>query len=130
MSGSLQPHGLHPPGSSVHGISQVRILGWVAISSFRGSSQTEDQTHVSFVSCIASGFFTNSVTCDGSAIGSLKSLSDSRFSWTMMKNRQVKLEELRNNIQLLPSAYYSHIYSFIRYSIQAYQELSIYQALF
>ena len=31
-----------PPGSSVHGISQARILEWVAISSFRGSSQTRD----------------------------------------------------------------------------------------
>ena len=28
-----------PPGSSVHGILQARILGWVAISSCRGSSQ-------------------------------------------------------------------------------------------
>ena len=28
-----------PPGSSVHGILQVRILEWVAISSSRGSSQ-------------------------------------------------------------------------------------------
>ena len=28
-----------PPGSSVHGISQARILEWVAISSSRGSSQ-------------------------------------------------------------------------------------------
>ena len=29
----LQPHGLYsPPGSSVHGISQARILEWVAIS--------------------------------------------------------------------------------------------------
>ena len=27
-----------PPGSSAHGISQVRILEWFAISSFRGSS--------------------------------------------------------------------------------------------
>ncbi|CAN0429282.1 unnamed protein product [Rangifer tarandus platyrhynchus] len=27
-----------PPGSSVHGISQARILKWVAISFFRGSS--------------------------------------------------------------------------------------------
>ena len=27
-----------PPGSSVHGISQARILEWVAISSSRGSS--------------------------------------------------------------------------------------------
>ena len=28
-----------PPGPSVHGILQARILEWVAISSFRGSSQ-------------------------------------------------------------------------------------------
>ena len=27
-----------PPGSSVHGILQARILEWVAISSSRGSS--------------------------------------------------------------------------------------------
>ena len=31
----LRPHGLYPPGSSVHGISQARILEWVAISSSR-----------------------------------------------------------------------------------------------
>ena len=43
-----------PPGSSVHGIFQARILKWVAISSSR-SSQPRDQTYVS--SCIASGFF-------------------------------------------------------------------------
>ena len=30
------------PGISVHGISQVRILEWVAISSFRASSQSRD----------------------------------------------------------------------------------------
>ena len=30
------------PGSSVHGISQVRILEWVAISFSRGSSQSRD----------------------------------------------------------------------------------------
>ena len=34
-------------GSSVHGISQVRMLEWVAISSFRGSSQPRDRTCVS-----------------------------------------------------------------------------------
>ena len=33
------PTDCSPPGSSVHGISQVRILEWVVISSFRGSSQ-------------------------------------------------------------------------------------------
>ena len=31
-----------PPGSSVHGIFQARILEWVAISSSRGSSQSRD----------------------------------------------------------------------------------------
>jgi len=36
-----------PPGSSVLGILQARILEWVAISSSRGSSQPRDQTHVS-----------------------------------------------------------------------------------
>ena len=41
-----------PPGSSVHGILQGRILEWVAISSSRASSQPRDQIHVSCVSCI------------------------------------------------------------------------------
>ena len=47
-----------PPGSSVHGILQARILEWVAISSSRGSSPSGDRTSVSCVSCIAGGFFT------------------------------------------------------------------------
>ena len=44
-----------PPGSSVHGILQARILEWVARSSFRVSSQPRDQTQVSH---IAGRFFT------------------------------------------------------------------------
>ena len=38
-----------PPGSSVHGISQAKILEWVAISSSRGSSQLRDRTCVSCI---------------------------------------------------------------------------------
>ena len=45
------------PGSSVHGIFPARILGQVAISSSRGSSQPRDQTHISCTLCPASGFF-------------------------------------------------------------------------
>ena len=41
-----------PPGSSVHGILQARILEWVAMSSSRGSSQSRDRTCVSYVSYI------------------------------------------------------------------------------
>ena len=47
-----------PPGSSLHVISQARILEWVAISFSRGSSQPRDQTEVSCIFCIAGGFFT------------------------------------------------------------------------
>ena len=40
---TLQPHGLcSPPGSSVHGISQARILEWVAISSPQGIFPTQE----------------------------------------------------------------------------------------
>ena len=42
-----------PPGFSVYGILQARILEGVAISSSRGSSQPRDQTQVS---CIADRF--------------------------------------------------------------------------
>ena len=52
------PKDCSPPGSSVHGILQARILEWVAMPSSRGSSQTRDQTHISCGSCIAGGFFT------------------------------------------------------------------------
>ena len=45
VSDSLKPRGLCSlPGSSVCGISQARILQWLAISSSRGSSRSRDQT--------------------------------------------------------------------------------------
>ena len=50
------PRDCSPPGSSVHGgISQARILEWVAISSSRGSSWPRDRI---CISCLASEFFT------------------------------------------------------------------------
>ena len=45
----------HPPGCSVHQISQSRILEWVAISSFRGSSWSRDLIEAT---CLAGRFFT------------------------------------------------------------------------
>ena len=44
-----------PPGSSVHGILQARVLEWVAIPSSRGSSRPRNRT---LVSLIADRFFT------------------------------------------------------------------------
>ena len=48
------PMNCSPPGSSVHGIFQARILEWVAMPSSRGSSQPRDRTHVSCIFCIGS----------------------------------------------------------------------------
>ena len=48
------PMDCSPPGSSVHGISQARILEWIAIPFSRVSSQPRDWTQVS---CIAGSFF-------------------------------------------------------------------------
>ena len=51
------PMDFRPPGSSVHGILQARILEWVAICFSRVSSQYRDRTWVSCVSCTAGEFF-------------------------------------------------------------------------
>ena len=47
--------GCMPPGSSVHGILQARVLEWVAILVTRRSSQPRDWTRFS---CITGGFLT------------------------------------------------------------------------
>ena len=59
MSDSYDSMACSPPGFSVHGILQARILEWMAISSSRGSSRPRDWTQVS---CIAGGFFTSWAT--------------------------------------------------------------------
>ena len=49
------PMDCSPPGPTVHGILQARVLEWVAMSVSRGTSQPRDQT---WVSHIAGRFFT------------------------------------------------------------------------
>ena len=46
----VTPMDCSPPGCSVHGILQVRILEWVAMPSSRGSSQPRDRTQVHHIS--------------------------------------------------------------------------------
>ena len=48
------------PASLSTGFSRPRILEWVAMTSFRGSSQPRGRTHVSYVSSLADRFFTTS----------------------------------------------------------------------
>ena len=53
------PMDCSPLGSSVHGILQARILGWVAMPYSRGSSPPSDQT---CISSIVGRFFTHWTT--------------------------------------------------------------------
>ena len=46
------------PGSSIYGIFQAGIQGWVAISSSRGSSRPRDRICISYITHIADRFFT------------------------------------------------------------------------
>ena len=52
VSDSCNSMDCSPPGSSVHGILQARVLEWVAISYSKGSSRLKDWTHVSCISSI------------------------------------------------------------------------------
>ena len=77
MSDSCDPMDCSLPGSSVRGILQARILGWVAISFSRGSSQSRDWIRVS---CIAGRFFTNWATWEAPRILEWAIISFSRSS--------------------------------------------------
>ena len=58
------PMDYSPPGSSVHGIFQARIMEWVAIFYFRGSSQLRIETMSPVSPALAGEFFTNCATWD------------------------------------------------------------------
>ena len=49
VSDSCNPMDYSPPGSSVHRISQVSVLEWVAVSSSRRASPPRDQIRVSCI---------------------------------------------------------------------------------
>ena len=57
------PMDCSPPGSSIHGILQARILECIAIPFSRGSSWLRDWTHVSSASCISRQILYHWATC-------------------------------------------------------------------
>ena len=67
-----------PPASSVHGILQARILGWVVISSSRVFSWPRDRIHVSCVSCIGRQILYHWATREALGLSG-KSLSNSSY---------------------------------------------------
>ena len=70
------PMEYRPTGSSVHGISQARILERVAISYSRGSSWPRNQTSIS---CVAGRFFTTEPP--GKPIPGYQSIRNSKVKW-------------------------------------------------
>ena len=74
-----------PPGSSVHRISQARILEWTAISFSRGSSQPKDGTHISY---IALGFFYHWTTWKAPIFVTTVNTSYSSFSESRLKSKK------------------------------------------
>ena len=72
-------------GSSVQGISQARILEWVAISSSRGYAQPRDRTHVSCISYIGRWVFTTMPSGKPKLSDDLCSLAFEQKSWSTSK---------------------------------------------
>ena len=78
------PMDCSPPGSSLHGILQARVLEWVAISFSRGSSRLRDRTRIS---CAAGRRFNLWVT----SLTQLPPLTPSSQSFPNTKVRGLRL---------------------------------------
>ena len=72
-----------PPGSSVHGISQARILEWAAIPFSRGSSR-----YRTCVSCTSGRFFTVWATKEAQIMGR-------RSKQTLLKRQQIAKKHMK-----------------------------------
>ena len=69
------PSDCSPPGSSVQGILQARILEYVAVPSSRGSFWPRDQICISYIFCwLPCGSAGNESTCNAGDLGSIPGL--------------------------------------------------------
>ena len=109
------PMDYSPPGSSVHGILQGRMLEWVARPSSRGSSWPRDRT---CVSCIAGGFFTHWATGKPRQVNRLVErqrndhVSVDRFWRTHKKPWTIAASGARMGIWMWERDYFSLSFSF------------------
>ena len=97
-----------PPGSSVHGIIQARILEWSAIAFSRGSSLTRYWTRVS---CFAARFFTIWATREALRFKGKKQILKYSpcCSWDKFHTYELPF----GNLSLLQSSIHSFILIFI-----------------
>ena len=93
MSDSCNPTDCSPPASSVHWISQARILEWIAISFSREFSGPRDRT---CLSCLIGRFFTTEAPGKHRGILVLVHIVDASFSgaklWLFNHNSSKNLE--------------------------------------
>ena len=102
------PMDCSPPGFSLHGILQARILEWVAISFSRVSSWPRDQTHVS---CIEGEFFTIWASRDSLVAQLVKNL--------LWENRNRIIEKMLH----FPTSF--HLWSIAIWSFDLYHNLGM-----
>ena len=99
-----------PPGFSDKGISQARILEWVAISFSKGSSPPRDWIHISCISCIGKQILYHWATKKGLRNGTAESICHKEnwvlknwCLWVVMleKNLESPLDVRRSNQSIL-----------------------------
>ena len=92
-----------PTGFSVHGISQARILEWVAISFSRGSSWPRDWIQVSCISCIGRWILYNRDTWEApfSSIQSFSSVQVFATPWTEACQASLSITNPWNFLKLM-----------------------------
>ena len=75
-----------PPGSSVQGILQARILEWVAMPSSRGFFPLRDQTCVSCISCTGRQILYHCATWEAPLFITMSQLKKKNLKWLLKKN--------------------------------------------
>ena len=93
------PRNYSPPDSSVHGISQARILEWVVMTLSRGSSWPRDRT---LVSCIDSWILDCWVTNGEAHFGWYSSLSPCFLCFLFLPFFFLKFESTKGIVWIHP----------------------------
>ena len=88
---SCDPWDCSPPGSSIHGILQARILSWVAIPFSRGSSWPRDHTCISCISCIGRQILYHWATWEATHTGIIITIRNFTFYHQHVFQGQVSL---------------------------------------
>ena len=120
-----------PPSSSVHEILQARILEWAAMPSSRGSSWPMDQTHVSYVFCIAGGFFTTEPTWQAHSVivYDINCTEGKRLLWIRSRGRYINLLRCSSltfkGVLMLSHSILRKIISETTHTIQAFENINI-----